>query len=441
MYTYKSQPSPQTEATSSPIESRAGRRAWTITGLLVVLYMINMADKVSLGIIAQPLSEELNLTAAQIGLVGSLFFIPFTIGGVLAGTVARFVALRWALAGLAALWALTMLPMVLFAGFAVLMISRMLLGLAEGPATALIYTANYSWHPPSKRGLPGAAVNSATSLANLLIAPVLAFLTVTYGWRVALIAMALVGLVWCVLWLLRWSDGPFIANRGGTNGATEEPAAPWIAILTTRTFITVALVGMSVNMVMAVMMTWLPSYFELGLGYTRLQAGSMIAFPAIAGLAMTFLMAIVGDRLTSRGTSSRVARVFVPGAAVFASGLLLAALLVLDIPVLAVLAVTLAFGLVSCGAPLIIAGLSDICPPRQIAGTLGVFTAVFGLGGVIGPYAAGLIVDSAVNPGEGFATAFGLCGVLASSFAALAMFSADPDRDRRLLQSRTTLPQ
>ena len=46
-------------------------QAWSLTLLLVVLYIINTSDKLVLGLVAQPLKEEFGLSASQIGLVGS----------------------------------------------------------------------------------------------------------------------------------------------------------------------------------------------------------------------------------------------------------------------------------------------------------------------------------------------------------------------------------
>ena len=56
----------------------------------------------------------------------------------------------------ALVWAFAMLPLVFAASFGVLVVSRFVLGLAEGPSSALIHAEAYSWHRPEKRGVPGA---------------------------------------------------------------------------------------------------------------------------------------------------------------------------------------------------------------------------------------------------------------------------------------------
>ncbi len=280
-------------------ESR--RTAWGLTSLLVLLYIVNYGDKVVLGIIAQPLAEELGLRSSQIGLVGSLFFLTFTIGGFFAGALNRWLTLRWALVLLALGWAVVMLPMVITATFAVLLVSRLVLGLAEGPTSALLHTAAYSWHPPARRALPGALLAGSASVAKIAVAPLLAYVTVTMGWRSALVALSIAGVAWCVVWVALWRQGPYVGSNKKDDDAVSvesaEPTIPWVRIFTTRTFVSGVFLVMSCYAMSSVILTWLPSYFEVGLGYSRLQAGSMFAFPSITGLILMLLTSTIGDRL------------------------------------------------------------------------------------------------------------------------------------------------
>jgi ACS family hexuronate transporter-like MFS transporter len=215
--------------------------------------------------------------------------------------------------------------------------------------------------------------------------------------------------LWCVVWLTVWSEGPYIrSGKGGDTapaaGEIVEPAVPWGRIFRTRTFISGALLVMSVYALVAVVLTWLPSYFEVGLGYSRLQAGSMFAFPSLAGLVLMLLSSVIGDRLLARGSTSRLVRVVVPAVGVLICGAILLALPSITTPAVAVLVVSVGYGFAASVFPLLNAAISEICPPRQTAGTLGVFLAVMAIGGLVAPYATGLIVDAAASPAEGYAT-------------------------------------
>lgn len=74
--------------------------------------------------------------------------------------------------------------------------------------------------------------------------------------------------------------------------------------------------------------------------------------------------------------------------------------------------------------------VSQICPPAQLAGGgLGVFLALMALGGLVAPYAPGVIVDAAASPAAGYATAFQVFGAVAIVDSLIALVTVDPERD------------
>lgn len=422
---------PEAPVTPPPRESRA--TAWSLTALLVSLYVVNWGDKAVLGLVAQPLSEELGLSASQIGLVGSAFFLTFTIGGFSAGVLNKWMTLKWALALLAIGWSLAMLPIVMAATFSVLLVSRMLLGLLEGPSSALIHTAVYSWHPREKRGLPSACVTAAASLAKIAIAPALAILMAAQGWRSAFLVLAAAGLLWLLVWLPTWKLGPYGDDQASADTADEGPSAPWVKVFTTPTFLGGALAVLSMYALVSVVLTFLPSYFELGLGYSRVQAGTMFGFPSIASLVAMFGLTSLGDRLLVRGATSRMLRGLVPAAGLLLCGIAMALLPVIGTPWVAVAVVSIGYGFGASVFPLFNAGLSEIVKPRQLAGTLGVFLALMSIGGLIAPYLTGVIVDAAASPLEGYERAFQVFGLLAIVGAVVALATVNPERDKARL--------
>ncbi len=86
------------------------------------------------------------------------------------------------------------------------------------------------------------------------------------------------------------------------------------------------------------------------------------------------------------------------------------------------------------------AAISEICPPRQMAGTLGAFLAVMAVGGLIAPYETGLIVDAASSPAAGYATAFQILGVVSAVAAVLALVFVDPGRDKAAIRGDAGVP-
>ncbi|WP_244882175.1 MFS transporter [Brevibacterium epidermidis] len=158
-------------------------------------------------------------------------------------------------------------------------------------------------------------------------------------------------------------------------------------------------------------LTWLPSYFEVGLGYSRLNSGVLLAAPSLAGLISMVSGTLLSDRLSAKGWPTRAVRIVFPALCAFIGAVVL---------------------------PLANAAVSQICPPAQTAGTLGVFLALMAIGGLVGPYVTGLIVDAASDPGLGYATAFRIMGIVSGVRAVLAIVLADPDRDKQLVRGKAS---
>ncbi|HEY5858357.1 MAG TPA: MFS transporter [Aldersonia sp.] len=424
-------------------ESRT--KAWGFTGMLMILYTINWADKAIYGLVAQPLAEELDMSASQIGLIGSLFFLAFTISGFAAGLINKWLSIRWALVLLALGWAASMLPLVVVASVAVLLVSRVVLGCFEGPSGALVHTALYSWHPLAKRGLPSACIAACGGIAKIVVAPALVLVIAAWGWRAAFVVLAAVGVAWCVAWLLTWRPGPYGETRTDEQTPTDQTdrveadttRVPWRRIFLTPTFLGGAAAVFAAYSLVTVVLTWLPSYFEVGLGYSRVQAGAMFAFPSIAGMVMVFTLTSIGDRMLLRGTSSRILRGVVPSVSLVVCGLILVAVPYIGTPAMTVAVVAIGYGFGACVFPMYNSGLSEICPPTQLAGTLGVFLGIMASGGIIAPYLTGFIVDHAAEPAHGYALAFQVMGIVALLAGVLAMAIVNPVRDARRLLGAT----
>jgi ACS family D-galactonate transporter-like MFS transporter len=118
-----------------------------MVGFLFVFMMLNFSDKAIVGLAGVPMMQEIGLSPRQFGLVGSSFFFLFSISAVIGGFVANHVQTRWILLVMAAIWALTQLPMIGSVGLASLIACRVALGAAEGPAYPVALHSVYKWSP------------------------------------------------------------------------------------------------------------------------------------------------------------------------------------------------------------------------------------------------------------------------------------------------------
>ncbi len=145
-------------------------KAWRIALLLALFILINFLDKIVFGLVAVPMMAELDLSPTEFGLMAGGFFWLFAVGGIAGGLLADRFPTKWIIAGMAASWALLQFPLALTSSIAVILIGRVLLGMAEGPAWPVAVHSLYKWFPNSKRTLSASGHKSRTARGLLTTA-------------------------------------------------------------------------------------------------------------------------------------------------------------------------------------------------------------------------------------------------------------------------------
>ncbi|WP_321948704.1 MFS transporter [Paraburkholderia sp. J10-1] len=415
-------------------------RAWLIVAMLFLFMVINFADKAVFGLAAVPMMRDLNLSPREFGLVGSSFFLLFSLSGIGFGFVANRVQSKWLLALLAVVWSAVQFPLVTASvTLPMLIASRVLLGVGEGPAFPLAQHACYKWFDNAHRNVPNTIVQQGASAGLMLAGPILSYLIVRYDWHMAFFALGIVGLVWTALWLVIGRDGPVGAASHAT-GVAHDGAGETIAyrhLLLNRTFMGVLFIYFVEYAVISLAFTWFPVYLRLGLGYAPIVTGWL--FSSIVGsfIPVTLLLAWVSQRLIRKGVSSRLARgAMVSGFAMLGGVLFLATSSGLS-PALKV--ACLAIGgalsqLVFSFGPLMI---SDIVSVRQRGALLGINSSIGTLAGLIAPALMGGIVQANHgNPALGYEHGFIVVGALLLASGALGLVLLNPEQSRqRILEA------
>lgn len=439
--------------TKSPAAGKTqppGIRAWTVTSMVVLFATINWSDKALLGIVAQPLAREFGLTATQIGFAGSAFFFLFSVSGAMVGLLGDRFQVRWILLILSALWGLVQFPILISGTFTVLLLCRIALGAFEGPATAMATTAVFQWFTPEKRGFPSALVTSGSSFAKIFAAPALAVVVVAAGWRAGFVVMAVVSFIWCAAWLLVGKEGPFAKTRSlpgpSTVSSAEQEQPPVIKlnrwhILTSKSFIGALLATFAVYGVVSASITWIPSYFEKGLGYSQLESGIMFGLPSVASLIFMYGSTFLTDRLGNRRGSSGRIRVITTTAFLVIGGAVLACLPLFKEPVIVVAVLILGYGCMSVALPMMNAVISQIVPASQLSSSMGIFLALQNVSGLIAPGLVGVLVENAVTPLAGFSLSYQIFGAAILLGGILTFVLVNPERDAAILKEKLAAAQ
>jgi len=414
------------------------RKAWTAVVLVFLFMLINFADKAVIGLASVPIMRDLGLNHRQFGLLGSAFFLLFSLSGIVVGFLANRVGTRILMLVMGVIWSAALLPMSVAANFKMLLASRVVLGAAEGPAFPVAVHSVYKWFGDQRRALPTSVVASGAAFGTGLAAPVITWIIVHYGWHTAFGALGVIGLVWACLWLVFAEEGPIdamaavgagAASAPGTSGFGGSLRVPYRRLLLSRTAVGVFIAGFAAYWIIALNIVWLANYLVKAAHLSATEAGWVIALPSIMQMGLAPLCAYLSLVLTRRGYSSRISRGVLGSACVVVAGITLA-----SVPFAGSGALEIALVGLSCSIGSVIFTLGttligEISPASQRGAMLGITNSIHTLAGLCAPFLMGLLVDIDADPIAGFRTGYLYAGVLVAILGALAAVLIDPEAD------------
>jgi len=298
-----------------------------------------------------------------------------------------------------------------------LLACRALVGIGEGvtppAATALIA----QWFGPRDRaramGIAGFAQNMG-AVGGLILAP---SIIDAWGWPWVFTSFGGLGLVWAAAWAA-------LAKEPKESGASAQPSQkageddrpgilgalfgiPWLAFLRQPSVWAIVIVHFCYNYGFYTLLAWTPTYLSSALGYDLKMAATLSILPyvcvALASYAAgSFADSLIGDPETGGMSTTDVRRVMQTSALVGASFFF--ALLGLEIvppgspeACVACLAAAFVFAAGSFGG--LFCSWADLSP--KYAGPLNGLSSTAGaLGGVLGNYLAGQILDETGSWGQ-----------------------------------------
>jgi ACS family D-galactonate transporter-like MFS transporter len=407
------------------------RHRWLMVSFLFVFMMLNFSDKAIVGLAGVPMMQEIGLSPRQFGLVGSSFFFLFSISAVIGGFVANHVQTRWILLVMAAVWALTQLPMIGSVGLASLIACRVTLGAAEGPAYPVALHSLYKWFPNELRTLPTAVVSQGAGVGLLVALPILNWIIVRYSWHWAFATLGVAGLIWAVLWLALGREGGLdeAAPAGAAARSSAPERLPYSRLLLNGTVLATYSAFFGAYWALSVGLAWQTPFLINGLGYSQATAGTLAALPWGASVIVSISAGWYSQHLLARGVSSRIARGIFAGACVALGGLSFMLLRYLPTP-----EVKIGVMIVGGTLPAVIyiishAVVSEFVPVAQRGAILAIGNAFGTTAGLLAPYVMGDIVQSAATPAEGYFTGFFVGGVVMLIAGLIGVLFIRPERE------------
>lgn len=392
-----------------------GTVRWLILGLLLLATIINYIDRQTLSILAPTLRDEFQLSEADYANAVSAFLVSYTVMYTVTGRLIDRIGVRLGMAACIVWWSFATMLTATARGPRSLAAFRFLLGIGEPGVFPAGLKATAEWFPKRERALPAGVFSSGSALGAILAPPLIAWITIQFGWRHAFLIPGAIGLLWAPFWLAVYrppQQHPAMSLAEREMLRREDAGAPggsgsgWTGLLRQRRLWALVLPRIASDPVWYFYLFWLPDYLQRERGFSLAEMGLYGWIPFLAADAGNIAGGAISDWLVRRGLPAPKARV----ALLIAVGCLaplgaLAGLVGSTVSAMAI--VSMVALLCQCWATNIATLAADIFPGRETASVIGMMGTAGSLGGVLFSQALGLLI-----PSVGYPPAFMLAAAL-----------------------------
>ncbi|WP_158969085.1 MFS transporter [Paraglaciecola sp. L3A3] len=312
--------------TSVPVQEKPTRKRFQILSLIFLSVVINYMDRTNISVAAAALTDELQLTSIQMGLIFSAFGWTYSICQIPGGIVVDFVKARILYPVILVLWSAATLVQGLVSSFGALIGLRMAIGVFEAPSYPCNNKIVTSWFPENERASAIAIYTSGQFIGLAFLMPVLVVIQDAFGWRGLFIVSGLVGFVWAAIWYVFYRDPE---DHKGANQAeldhisqdevqVAEPVVEKNESKLTKenlkiVFSNQKLWGIYIGQfclggTLIFFLTWFPTYLVEYRGLSFIKSGFLASIPFIAAFCGVLISGFFSDFLVRKGVSKEVSR-------------------------------------------------------------------------------------------------------------------------------------
>ena len=391
-----------------PAQRRSHERWFPVLALIAVATMVNYLDRTVLGIAAPYLTKELGLTAAALGIVFSAFSWSYALLQIPGGIFLDRFGTRLTYALSLTLWSAFTGFMGLVNTFAVLIVTRIGVGVFEAPCFPANSRILATWFPQHERARANSIYSVGQYAGIAFLSVPLFWVTQQFGWRRLFFlaggfGIALGALFW---WRYREPSQSATANAaelahieagGGGEYKGARVAFNWTSVgrlLRHRQIVGASIGQFGGNSTQVFFVTWFPTYLVNARGMDFINAGMMTMLPYIGASIGVLVAGQFSDRLLKRTGSANLARKLpIVGGMLLASTIVAANYVPAGSNLLVVAIMSVAFfgqGMTNLGWTVI----SDVAPKELIGLTAGIFNFSANLAGIVTPLVVGYAYQS-----------------------------------------------
>ncbi|KAL7112338.1 hypothetical protein ACP275_05G146100 [Erythranthe tilingii] len=380
-------------------------KRYVIVMLTFICTCVCYIERVGFSIAYTAAADAAGVDQSSKGMILSTFYYGYACSQVPGGWIAQKIGGRRVLLFSFLLWSLTCAFVPLDPNrVTVLVIARLLVGVAQGFIFPSIHTVLAQWVPPHERSRSISLMTSGMyfgAAAGMLVLPNLVKLR---GPQSVFIVEATLGAIWSLLWFMYASDPPRsdLPIKGkqktkGENGVKTMQNIPWKRIVLSWPIWAIVANNFTFHYALYVLMNWLPTYFEMGLNSSLQEMGSTKMMPYLNMFIFSNIGGVIADHLITR----RILTVTNTRKVLNTVGFVIASFALMALPLFrtadgVVLCASVALGFLALGRAGFAVNHMDVAP-RYAGIVMGVSNTAGTLAGIVGVDLTGRLLEAAKN--------------------------------------------
>lgn len=178
-----------------------GNLRWKVALLLCLASGLNALDRNAFAILASTIQGEFNWSDIDYANLTSVFVFSYTLMYALSGKIIDRIGTRKGFGIAVGSWSFVAAMHAVVHTLAQFSIVRFFLGITESANFPAGVKASTEWFPLKERALAIGIFNAGTAIGAAVAVPLVSFLALALGWRIAFLATGILGFVWLFFWL------------------------------------------------------------------------------------------------------------------------------------------------------------------------------------------------------------------------------------------------
>lgn len=249
------------------------------------------------------IADENNKDA--LALITTFFMVAYALGQSITGKLMDAIGTRLGFVVSILGWSIAIALHALAKTLSSFSIFRFFLGFFEAGNWPGATKSNAEWFPPKERAIAQGIFGAGASLGSVVAAPFIALLYLKYGWQTTFAAIAVLGVLWIIPWLIinrstpdkhswitREEQEHILSNDLNKNSGVETKVFTWRKLLKFKNTWGIISSRFFIDPVWWMFVTWLPSFLKEQFAFDIKQVAAFAwvpyLFAAVGGLAGGF---------------------------------------------------------------------------------------------------------------------------------------------------------